>query len=99
MARNTRLYFSNLFRLFRLYRYGARFSDAARNHTSTELQCSLPGHVAAGFLAPMAYDTVALSAGLFIHPSRRQPPRAVHSTDGTPNDDVARGPMARCRSH
>ena len=53
--------------------------------------------VAAGLLAPLAHDALALAARLRLHPPRRQPEGQAAHLPEPDADDAARRALARCR--
>ena len=53
------------------------------------------GRLAAGLLAPLAHDAVALAARLPLHPARRQPQGTHPHLPQPAADDAARRPLAR----
>ena len=67
----------DLRRLQRLHRHRHRPRAAARLPVPAELRRPVHGDVAAGLLAPLAHDAVAVAARLPLHPARRQPRRAT----------------------
>ena len=82
LAGDARLHLPDLFRLLRLHRHGARHRAPVRDRAAAELRRALPGGLAAGFLAALAHDPVALPARLSLHPARRQPARARRAALG-----------------
>src|SRR5262249_21756006 len=61
-----RIHATTLFRLFRLYRYGARVGAGLRNLVATELRFAGPRVQHHRILAAMAHDTDAFPDGLYL---------------------------------
>src|SRR6202011_4836671 len=60
-------------RFFRLFRHGDRPRPDVRPQPSLQFRPSLSRDQPAGFLAPLAYDPVAVSARLPLYPAGRKP--------------------------
>src|SRR5207237_3140554 len=78
---------SALFRLLRLFGTGARLGAPVRGTVATELQLSVSRPQHRRLLAALAYDAVALSARLHLHPARRQPNRHTAALSEPPDHD------------
>ena len=60
-----------------------------------QLRLAVRRHLAAGLLAPLAHDPLALPARLPLHPARRQPQGQGDHLPQPDADDADRGPLAR----
>ena len=93
--RRLRLRHPDLRRLLRLHRHRHRPGPAARHPLPAELQRPLRREHAAGLLAPVAHDAVALAPGLPVHRAGRQPEgRGPHLPQPVPHH-VPRRAVAR----
>ena len=80
---DLRLRGADLRRLLRLHRHRDRPRAPARLHVPAELRLALRRRLAAGLLAALAHDALALAARLPLHPARRQPQGARSSPTAT----------------
>ena len=97
LDRRAGLYFSALFRFFRLFRHGDRNLADVRHLPAVEFQFALPGDEHHRLLAPLAHDAVAVPARLSLHPARGKPVRLVAALCEPDDHDAARRPLARRR--
>src|SRR5437867_12875419 len=95
MGHDFRFLAADLLRLLRLHRYRARFRRAVRLPYPDQLRRAVPGNVAGGLLAPLAYLPLLVAARLHLHPARRLA-AAEGDRDAEPSDYVrARWTLAR----
>ena len=93
--RDLRLRRPDLRRLLRLHRHGDRDRAAPRLHLPAELRLAVRRDLAAGLLAALAHDALAMAARLPLHPARRQPEGARPDVREPDGDDAPRRPVAR----
>ena len=96
-GRDLRVRDRDLRRLQRVQRHRDRRRAAARVRVPGELRPAVHGGLAAGLLAPVAHDAVAMVARLPLHPARRQPPRRGPHRRQHHDHDAARRAVARGR--
>src|SRR5581483_4755261 len=78
-----------------LHEHRDRRRAAPRLRVPAELRVPVHRGVAAGLLATLAHDAVALAARLPLHPARRQPQGTAPDLPQPDADDAARRPLAR----
>ena len=83
LAGDLRLRLSDLRRLFRIHQHGPRRGQVPGLRASAQLQPPLLRHQPPRLLEPVAHQSVAVVAGLPVHPPGREPARHACSPVAT----------------